>query len=120
MAPDGELNKVNTGHVFPQGVLSALTLVGGGAASGGARARAKYELGPLLGSVAKYHPTGGRDRSQGAEVEALRFRSELVLFQVFAVLASNISTFAPEGSSIGARGWKCELHVCISGLQHCK
>ena len=37
-------------HIFPQGVLAAMTLVGGGAGDGGARARC--EAGPPLCSVA--------------------------------------------------------------------
>ena len=38
-------------HIFPQGVLAAITLVGGGAGDGGARAGARSEVG-LLCSVA--------------------------------------------------------------------
>ena len=46
----GEL--VNTSHVIPQCGLAALTLVGGGAGDGWARARAGCEPGLLLCSVA--------------------------------------------------------------------
>ena len=35
---------VSMGHIFPQGVLAALTLVGGGAGDGGPRAPGKYDL----------------------------------------------------------------------------
>ena len=43
-------SEVGMSHVFPQGVLAAITLVRGG--DGGAKARAKCELGLLLCSVA--------------------------------------------------------------------
>ena len=39
-------------HIFPQGVPATTTLVWDGAGDGGARARARYELGLLLCSVA--------------------------------------------------------------------
>ena len=42
----------NTSHIFPQGVLVAITLVGGGAGSGGARAGAMCKPGLPLCSVA--------------------------------------------------------------------
>ena len=45
-------SKVSMGHIFPQGVLAALTLVGDGAEDGDARARAMCDLGFLLSSVA--------------------------------------------------------------------
>ena len=38
-------SEVNTGCVFPRGVLAATTLVGGGAGVGGARARARCKPG---------------------------------------------------------------------------
>lgn len=40
------------GHAFPQSVLAAITLVGGGAEDGGARARVMCDLGSFLRSVA--------------------------------------------------------------------
>ena len=43
---------VNTSDVFPQGVLPAVFLVVGGAGEGGARARARCEVGLTLSSVA--------------------------------------------------------------------
>ena len=43
---------VSRSHVFPQGVLAAITLVGGGAGDGADRDRARCELGLLLCSVA--------------------------------------------------------------------
>ena len=45
-------SEVSIGCAFPQGVLAAIMLVGGGAGYGGARARARCELGLLLYSVA--------------------------------------------------------------------
>ena len=36
-------SEVNVGHVFPQGVLAVITLLGGGAGDGGARSRARCE-----------------------------------------------------------------------------
>lgn len=45
-------SKVNTGHVFSQGVLAAITLVEGGAGDAGGKARFRCELGLLLYSVA--------------------------------------------------------------------
>ena len=36
---------MNTSHAFPQGLLGAITLVGGGAGDEGARTRAKCEHG---------------------------------------------------------------------------
>ena len=35
---------VNTSHVFPQSVLAAITLEGGGAGDGGAKVRTSYEV----------------------------------------------------------------------------
>lgn len=35
---------LNTGHIFPESMMVAITLVGGVAQDGGARARAGYEL----------------------------------------------------------------------------
>ena len=43
---------VNTSHVFPQGVLAAITLVGCGAGDRGVRAKARCELRIPLCSVA--------------------------------------------------------------------
>ena len=43
---------MNTCHIFPQAVLSVLTLAGGGVGNGVARARATYEVELLLCSVA--------------------------------------------------------------------
>ena len=43
---------MNTSHIFPQGVLAAITLVRSGAGEGGARAGSRCELGLLLYSVA--------------------------------------------------------------------
>ena len=41
---------VYTSHVFPHGMLEAISLIGGGAVNGGATAGAAYEVGffPLL------------------------------------------------------------------------
>ena len=36
---------INTGHIFPQGVLAAITLVGGGTGVGWARARTSVSWG---------------------------------------------------------------------------
>ena len=44
-------SEMSKGHIFPQGMLAAITLIGGGAGDGGARARARCDLG-LLFSVA--------------------------------------------------------------------
>ena len=44
-------SEVSTGHIFPQDVLAAITLVGDGAGVGVARARARCEPGLLLCSV---------------------------------------------------------------------
>ena len=43
---------VNTIHVFPQGTVTAITLVDGGAGDGGSRARTRCEPGLLLCLVA--------------------------------------------------------------------
>ena len=43
---------VDASHVFPQGVLAAIALVGGGAGDGGASAGARCEIGFPLCSVA--------------------------------------------------------------------
>ena len=51
---------MNTSHVFPQGVLAAVTLVGDEAEDGGARARARCELGLLLFSVSVITLSGVR------------------------------------------------------------
>ena len=42
---------MNTSHVFPQGVLAAVTLVGGRAGDGGAKARTRCEVRLPLCSV---------------------------------------------------------------------
>lgn len=44
-------SEVNTGHIFPQGRFTAITLVGDGAVDGGARARASFELDLLCSMV---------------------------------------------------------------------
>lgn len=43
---------MSTCHIFLQGVLAAISLVGGTSGNGGSRARARYEPGSLLCSVA--------------------------------------------------------------------
>ena len=43
---------VSSSHIFPQGVLAGIILVGGRAEDGGARAGARHELRLLLYSVA--------------------------------------------------------------------
>lgn len=48
----GELDSNGHIHILPQGVLAAITLVGGGAGDGGAGARAECEGGLLLFSAA--------------------------------------------------------------------
>ena len=65
-------------HIFPQGVLAAITLVGGGAGGGGAKARARCEQGLFLCSLTN---TIG-SISQVAGAEDLRVRSKLALFPV--------------------------------------
>lgn len=45
-------SEVSKRHVFPQGVLVAITLLGSGAGDGGARARTRCESGLLLCLVA--------------------------------------------------------------------
>lgn len=47
-----DMENVGRGYFFPKNVLAGITLVGGGAGDGGARARAMCELGLLLCSVA--------------------------------------------------------------------
>ena len=73
---------VSMSHIFPQGVLAAITLVGGGAGYGGAKARASCELGLLLCLVAITFLLGTVRGSQGAGAEALRVASKLVLFHL--------------------------------------
>ena len=43
---------INTGHIFLQRVLAAITLMGGGAGDGGARAGVRCEAGLAIFSVA--------------------------------------------------------------------
>ena len=53
--------EVSIGPIFPLGVLAATTLVGGKAGDGGARARARCELGLFLSSMAIITLSGGWD-----------------------------------------------------------
>ena len=67
---------VSKSHIFPQGVLAAISLVEGGAGDGRARARARASS-----MLSGHHClTGGRVGAQGTGAEALKVRSELVPF----------------------------------------
>ena len=68
-------SEMSTSHIFPQGVLAAIPLVGGGAT-----ARARCDLGLLLCSVANITLLGVESGSQVAGAEALSVGFELVLF----------------------------------------
>ena len=96
---------VSRSHIFPQGVLAAITLVGGGAGDEGARARAS----PLLSG--QHHPTGGGGRSQGAEAEALRVRSKLALSPVSVCSPSpqHWHLYPREKQCWSERGWSRPL-----------
>ena len=65
-------------YVFTQGVLAAITMVGGGAGDRGARTGARYDL--LLCLVAKKHPIRVGVGSHVAGAEALKFVSKLAPF----------------------------------------
>ena len=65
-------------YVFTQGVLAAITMVGGGAGDRGARTRARYDL--LLCLVARKHPIRVVVGSHVAGAEALKFVSKLAPF----------------------------------------
>ena len=62
-------------YVFTQGVLAAITMVGGGAGDRGARTRARYDL--LLCLVAKNYPIRVVVGSHVAGAEALQVGSKL-------------------------------------------
>ena len=93
-------SEVGISHVFPQGVLAAITLVRGG--DGGAKARAMPEPGLLLCLVTYNALLGARFGCQVVGEEALRVRSKLVPLQVCVLPPPSIGTFALEGSSMGA------------------
>ena len=93
-------SEVGMRHVFPQGVLAAVTLVRGG--DGGAKARATLEPGLLLCLVTYNALLGARFGCQVVGEEALRVRSKLVPLQVCVLTCPSIGTFALEGSSMGA------------------
>ena len=61
-------SEVIMGHVFPQGALAAITMVGSDGGDGVGRVRARYEPG-LEG---KHCPIRGGARAQGAGAEAWR------------------------------------------------
>lgn len=67
-------------HVFLQGVLAALTLVGSGTGDGGARAGARCDSGLLLCLVTITAPLGSGGSFLVAGAEAARVRSETALF----------------------------------------
>lgn len=48
----GAISEVIMGHVFPQGALAAISLVGSDGGDGVGRVRARYEPGPLLHLIA--------------------------------------------------------------------
>ena len=68
---------LNTGHVFPESMMVAITLGGGVAQDGGARARAGYELlsDPLLSS-----PFQGQGQDSNSWSTSPRGQSEWGLF----------------------------------------
>ena len=76
---------MNISHIFPQGVLVVITLVGSGAEDGGARVRARCELRLHLGSVAN---------TTLLEVEACS-----------KLLEQKLYTLCPS--------WFCSLQVCV-------
>jgi len=69
---------MHVSYVFTQGVLAAITMVGGGAGDRGARTGARYDL--LLCLVAKKHPIRVGVGSHVAGAEALKFVSKLAPF----------------------------------------
>ena len=90
--------------LFPQGILSAITLVGGGAGDRGARARSKCEVGPPAQRRLPPSSLGCGVRAQAEGAEVLRVRSELTLFSLCVwSLMSSTSTCALEGSCAVAR-----------------
>ena len=73
---------VFTSHVFPQGVLAAITLIGGVTGVGRARACAECEAGLPLCSVAITALSGLRSAPQVDGADALRVRLELTVFSL--------------------------------------
>lgn len=68
---------MSMGHVFPQGVLAAITLVGSGAGDGGATARAWGESGLLCLVADTTLPGAGEGLPQGAGAAAPKVRFPL-------------------------------------------
>ena len=91
--------------IFPQGVLSAVTLVGGGAGDRGARARSKCEVGLSLCSVAVTTLLGvGSDPKLKQQKFWGSGLSWLSYHQVCDLSSPSTSIFAVEGSCARARG----------------
>lgn len=96
---------MNTRHVFSQGKLTAITLVGGRAGDGVARARTTCE--PELSiCLAAFTPLSGvssgskflEEKTQGSSL------SWLYSFKVCALPACSTDTIASEGSCAGLKG----------------
>ena len=68
--------------LFPQGILSAIILVGGGAGDRGARTRSKCEVGPPAQRRLPPSSLGCGVRAQVEGAQVLRVRSELTLFSL--------------------------------------
>lgn len=94
---------VSMSHIFPQGVLAAITLVEYGAWDGGARVRARCELRLLLYSAVNTTLMGTGQvlscwsRSPEAQVWDSSVTSE-------CVLPPSTRTLTPEGSNVGPKG----------------
>ena len=90
-------------HVFPQGVLVAITLEDGGAGDEGARARARHEPGLLLWLMTNTIPLGQAGSQVSGEV--LKIKSELVvsLLSVWS-FPSQHWHLSPQGEQCWSKG----------------
>lgn len=107
------VSNVSKSHIFPQGVLAAITLVGGGARAGGDRARVKCEPGLLLCPVANITLLGWQwvqscwSRSPESQVQAGSLPSKCVLSPIPALISS-----PQKGSVLEQEGLEKALGKC--------
>ena len=98
-------SEMSLGHVSPQCLLTAITLLGGRAGDRGTRARTRCELRlSLLCSLADSALLEVKSRSQSARAKDLRVRSELVLFPLKCILCFlPASALSPQRASVLGR-----------------
>lgn len=98
-------------HVLPQGVLAAVTLVGGIAVDGRASSRTRCEAGlPLRSSLSPPYKVGVRCLVAGAEV--LRVGSKLALFPIMCAPSPPTPALSPRRKQCRSKRGPCGLSAC--------